>query len=278
MVLGSLNLFAQDPRCQSTSICTYPKMPLQRQTDPKLLQYIANRTGQNPTTYKDPGLCATVAGNMAISAIMLEKAPTTNPSSSLLSRWDSMTPENASYLLGQSIGTNFVTGGTKTRDLANGYKSFFKFARANKFQLVTEGTGFWDNIFDKYDEYPMQAMINGIRSNKHILHTSLIATVKKEKKILWTKISWNEPSTGHSIVINGFDGARFKVYDPWGGMYPIITQIESVKTNPLFSQKVTTVTSVGASQGFSPVGFVANETKGKGNYVLFSGYVKADAN
>lgn len=277
LVAASFNAFAQDSRCQSGTICTYSKMPLMRQSDPKFTQFVANRIGQNPATYKDPGLCATTAGSMAVSAIMLEKAPATGTSSALLARWNSMTTENSAYLLGQQIKTDFVKGGTKTRDLYDGYKAFFKFARASKFQLSSEGTGFWDNLFDKYDEYPLQSLINGIKSNKHVLQASMIATVKKEKKVLWTTIKWNEPGSGHSVVINGFDGNRLKVFDPWGAMYPIITQVESVKLNPLWSQKATTVTSVGAAQGFSPVGFVGNETKGKGNYVILSGFVKADA-
>lgn len=277
MILASFNTFSQDPRCQSGTICTYSKMPLMRQSDPTFLQFVARRTGQDPAKYRDPGLCATTAGSMAVTAIMREKAQTTASASGLLARWLSMTPENSSFLLGQQIGTDFVKGGTKTREMFNGYKSFFQFSRAQKYQLSSSGVTFWDNLFDRYDEYSQESLINNIRNNKHVLQASFVGTVKKEKRVLWTTIKWNSPANGHSVIINGFDGNRLKAFDPWGYMYPVFTKVESVKLNPLWSQKATTVQTVSTAQGFYPSGFVGSETKGKGNYVILSGFVKLDA-
>lgn len=276
MVLATpLASFSVDPRCQSSSICTYSTMPLLRQSDPKLTQFVAIRIGKDPVTYKDPGLCAAVSGSMAISALMKEKDQATRPGSDLLVRWQSLTPENATYLFGKAAKTDFVKGGTYSTDLKKGYEAIYRFVNFVSYKLDFVGTSFLDN-FDKFGEYSHQQITHHMSQHKHLMHVSLLPAAKKEKRVLWTTVTWYEvQKMGHSVIFNGHDSGKIKVFDPWGGMYPIVTSISSVKLNPLWSQKVTVVNSAGPTQGFSPVGYVGNETKGKGNLVLIRDFVRA---
>jgi hypothetical protein len=213
---------------------------------------------------------------MVVNAIVREKLQTTKGASDLLSKWASLESFTAVYNVGSELKTDFVKGGTKNTDAFAGYKNFFKFINQRSFQLSSEGVGYWDRVFDRYDEYRNDQLIQNFKNKKHLLQANVISATKKEKKVLWTKITWYEAETGHAVAFNGYDGNRLKLFDPWGSIYPVQTKIESVKMNPLWSNNVTTVQVVGPVSGMIPVGFVGREISA-GKIVIMSGYIKADA-
>jgi hypothetical protein len=288
MVLVTMMAEARvDNRCQSESICVYSKMPLLRQSDPRLARFIALRIRENPHRYKDPGLCAPVASTMAIAGIMSEMHLGTTPANglvNLLSMPSSrVSPENKVWLIGKEVKTDFRRGGTKANDVFSAYKRFFHFKNQKSKQLAAHGISNWDNLRDRYGEYDNNRLVNSIKSKKHVLHTFLTAAELKKKKILWKKIRYYSPTVGHATLINGVDGNRLKMFDPWGSMYPVRTSIQKVKMNPLWARRVTLVHQVGRSAGIprapghGPASMVEGTIR-SGRLVLMNGYIKLDAN
>lgn len=273
----SLQSWGADKRCQSNRLCFFPKMPVLRQGDPSLLRHIAQNTRQDPSRYRDPGICSAVAGTMAVAAILNDKSPSTQNGSDLLSNFQRMGPYSATLNLGKQIGTDFKKGGTKNRDAFNGYKRFFKFYNYKSYKLDSDGVGYWDAINDRYDEYTTQSLINGFKSQKHILQANLESAKLKKKRILWKKISWYSPQDGHSVLVNGFDGPWLKIFDPWGAIYPVRLHVAKVKMNPLWSNKVTLAYVSGRPRTRGPAGFIGKNSNHRGSIVVMRGYIKIDA-
>lgn len=254
-------------------------MPILRQTDPSLSNYIAQRIGQNPNTFKDTGWCVPTSGAMLMTGIMKEKWINTTSFSGFLNAVPYAEWQQNVFVFGNNFGTDWKKGGTKFNNAYSAYQNFFTFQKWKDRELSAKNVSTFDRIFDSFGEFPHTNLVNNIKNNKKAYHAVVLKTEKKEKKILWTKVTWYETDKNyvHAIAINGVENNYLKIYDPWGSIHSAQTSVQSMKMNPLWSQKVTVITPTSGSTGPSPVGFIGQVTHGFKVPALLTQVIEIDA-
>lgn len=269
-----------DSRCQSSNLCLYAQMPILRQSDPALASFIASRIGENPNTFKDKGWCVPASSAMIMSGIMKEKDQQTTSLTGFLNGVPFASAEQNIFTLGNRLGTNWREGGTRFNNVWLAYNDFFKFSRFKDYELKAKNVTTWDRFFDSFGEFPHSDLVNSIKNNKKSFHAVILKTVKKEKRILWVKVNWYEADKNfeHAVAVNGVENNYLKIFDPWGSIHSAQTSVESMKMNPLWSQKVTVIKPTSGSTGPHPVGFIGQVTNGFKVPALMTQVIEIDAN
>ncbi|RLA62796.1 MAG: hypothetical protein DRQ88_13230 [Epsilonproteobacteria bacterium] len=231
--LSSFSLFAggskkpppvNENACTSSSYCTYGKMPLANQGSMKLRWYLNSKTGNKVAM--DPGWCGPVAGMMALYG-MKEHNKNVRYNSWLKDRTEW---RYGVWKSGVGFKTKFKDGGTYNSYASNHIRD-----------LVNAATNTKSKYHSKGSYYPMDSgasIKNSIKNKKHIEYVSMCRYKVENKRTLVANINYDSKvkqrhqqvgyyevlgkNEGcHALAINGYDGNRLIIYDPWGRAYTV---------------------------------------------------------
>jgi len=215
---------------------------------------------------------------MFLRGLSAERSPTAD----MPNRWDtSFLVDINSYIInaGDLVRTDFLRGNTEYSTIDQGIskvrsESFFKpqvIKKISQYQrIITDDRGeFYSQSSDDLNEIDLK---NRIKKSKpaHIIlvgryskKNSIESKFKclKNGRIPFCTMEQIEKTTyqrldGHFLVINGFDGKYFKIYDPWGRIYNVSMNVETLDierdvaepTRPEMVSNVSAPHAVGASK------------------------------
>ena len=217
--------------CVSREVCTYGKMPLQRQGSMMLRWYLNEK--EDLSVRSDPGWCGAVAGMMAVYGLRAHNPhikwndwPDLLPTSKVKSR----NRHFGVWRTGLIFKTDFENGGTYGHHAADALRDMWDKVENEKWKYYSNERylPLWSSETLKKDIY----------QNKHV---SYVGVSKEEVKIvrsLSTNARYDENvkerfmevgyyevpvqrEGGHALVINGYDGGKIILYDPWGRIYTV---------------------------------------------------------
>ncbi len=209
--------------CVSDNFCTYGEMPLQNQGALTLKWYI-NKKEKNWNVW-DPGWCGAVSGMMALYGINKHNRKI---------KWNSWmddNPENkyGAWKTGLDFKTNFKNGGT--------YDSNASTAIQN---LLNKATNYKSKYFSiEYSPIASSASVkNEIKAQKHVEYLSICKYKVENRRTITAdlnldqKVKERKAQVGyyevlkeingcHALAMNGYDGNKIIINDPWGRVYTV---------------------------------------------------------
>lgn len=209
--------------CVSDNFCTYGEMPLQNQGAVTLKWYI-NKKEKNWNVW-DPGWCGAVAGMMALYGINKHNRKIQWNS------WMSDNPENkyGAWKTGLDFKTDFKKGGT--------YDGNAKAAIENLLNLAKN----YKSKYFSVESSPIASSAsikNEIKTQKHVEYLSICKYNVENRRTIAPdlyfdkKIPERKAQIGyyevlkeikgcHALALNGYDGNRLIINDPWGRVYTV---------------------------------------------------------
>ena len=172
--------------CSSDSYCVHGNMPLYSQANSDFLSLI----GQS----KDLGFCGAGASAMIFKTyISNQESLNSSDVSEVLS---SSSKGQIIYQSGVLVGTNFTSGGTSTRGIQNGFKSFLNNVSNSTSNLVSSSS---------------------ISSSSDALSVTDFQVLKP-----LVLLGLTVGNIGHAVAWNGYQTAStFVLYDPWKRIYNV---------------------------------------------------------
>jgi len=255
-------------------------MPIWNQGSESLRDRINKEKGLNLD--KDPGWCGAVATAMFLRGLSQERVKTAD----MPNEWDTpiLLDENP-YIIssGNLVETDFQQGGTLYSTLNRGIskvrsESIFKPQLIKKnseyeFEITDDRGEFYSVNSDVLNQIELK---NRIRKSKpaHIIlvgrysenksidsklkclkNTNIpFCTTVQEQKISYQRLD------GHFLVINGYDGKYFKMYDPWGRIYNVSMNVETLDIEKDVEERSVPQTQVNLPGGNSFVGSNIGDT------------------
>ncbi len=217
--------------CLSKVSCTYSRMPLQRQGAIMLKWYLNEK--ESLSVKSDPGWCGAVAGMMAVYGLRVH-----NPNV----KWDDW-PDNVPvskikksnryygvWKIGQSFKTNFENGGTYGHHAADALRNMWDKVKGYSWKHFSNERylPIWSTKTLKEDIYKKKHVSYiGVSKEEVKIVRSLSTSVRydKEVKERFMNVGYYEVPVkregGHALVINGYDGGKIILYDPWGRIYTV---------------------------------------------------------
>ncbi len=214
--------------CLSDSYCTYGEMPLQNQGAVTLKWYLNKKVG-NMNVF-DAGWCGPTAGMMALYGVKNH-----NPKVKWGSWMDDGTDNHYGvWKAGVDFKTDFKNGGTFDNNAFSGIKNLIDKASntSNKF-YTNLGSTFVTSAIIKSE----------IKAQKHVEYLSICKYKVEVKRTLSPNIQYyqevkdrfsnvgyfevaKEIEGCHALALNGYDGNRLIIHDPWGRVYTV--DVESI--------------------------------------------------
>lgn len=195
-----------NPRCQSHNRCLYQSIPVYNQSAPELANYIGRKL--KISHYEDPGLCVPTSAAMLIKAMVGESHAQTQLNHYFLESLPSKQWTEVVYRIGVDSGTDFINGGTWVQNWHNALKSYLSQTKAKRHKLYhTEGMENFRAAINSAQ------IISAIKDKKFIYVAAAVSFSKEANSQAYTY------SSGHALVIKGFDGDRLHIQDPWGMDY-----------------------------------------------------------
>lgn len=227
------NLFAkgsgppQPDRCESDTFCVNGKMPLFNQGDYKLISLLKQKVSSS--IQQDMGYCVPTAQAMFLAGLKLDA-----PKAKFNNFLDDLTDQNVQgkapemiFTIGQKINTNWIKGGTtftKARsyagDINGGIKNYKRKESDSASTHLTAGTEAGDFKRD-IKKHKMNYLIElgDYKGTGHKLNS--VDCSKNPCEINYSSWGIYTRTGGHGLVINGYEGDYFKIYDPWGRIYNV---------------------------------------------------------
>lgn len=225
---GSATAATGSGECQSNSHCTYGLMPIERQGDRDLGDYIKKHT-DGPDD--DKGWCGAVSGMMIITAFRAHF-----PSIKWNSWVDELDPgmnENNRFKgileAGNLFKTDWKYGGTSTSYVMRGLKSLIEPVETE--DKFTVG----DDLIEPTPFFKIDGYISTLRDKKQAHYLTIIKTNVINKRTLtpdnvrhenhkdlvmnYEAYEMIQDKGRHAIVLNGYEGDKAIIYDPWGRAY-----------------------------------------------------------
>jgi len=227
------NIFAsgskrkEQDRCESSTFCVHGKMPLFSQGNWNLIKYINSKTSYSVT--RDKGYCSPTAQAMFLAGLKLGE-----PKVKFRNFLDQLTDQNVKsklpeviYNAGQGMGTNWKKGGTRpfrilwySRKMYKRVRNYKKKERRSSWSGLNAGTKAKD--FKKQIKKHKVAVLINLGEYKGRGHKLKSVDCSKDPcKINYKTGSYYRRISGHTLVINGYEGDYFKIYDPWGRIYNV---------------------------------------------------------
>ncbi len=233
LIFQAFNLFAAGSpspvpdRCESNTFCTNGKMPLFNQADWRLISYLQQNVSGSIT--RDLGFCAPTAGAMFFAGLKLEA-----PKTKFNNLFDTITDSNVQskspeliYNIGQWIHTKWTKGGTGTVDIdyysnkigkgISNYKMKETELSVTHLMAGAKAGHFKDEIKKRKMMYLIQ--LGHYKGTYHRFDS--INCSKNPCEINYRSGGAYTRKGGHVLVINGYEGDYYKLYDPWGRIYNI---------------------------------------------------------
>ena len=208
--------------CISDSFCTYGEMPLQNQGASTLLWYINDK--EKIKVPSDPGWCGAVAGMMALYGMKNH-----NPKV----KWNSWMDDKAEnkygvWKTGLDFKTDFKNGGTYSHLAYNAINN-----------LLNKGSNYNSKFISYGSSSASSASIKDeIKAQKHVEYLSICQYKVEIKRTLSPDLNYSneikdrkakvgyyeviKELTGcHALALNGYDGNRLIIHDPWGRVYTV---------------------------------------------------------
>jgi len=208
--------------CTSSSYCTYGNMPLANQGSMRLRWYLNKKTGNK--LYSDPGWCGPVAGMMALYGMKEHNKKV---------RYNSWLKNKTNWRYGvwqTGLGskTDFKNGGTYSHNTYKHIKDLVNKASNTKSKYYTYGSR----------TESAKSIKNSIKNKKHIEYLSMCLYKVENKRTLIANLNYDskvkaryqqigyyevlgENEGCHALALNGYDGNRLIIYDPWGRVYTV---------------------------------------------------------
>lgn len=214
-------------RCESDTFCVNGKMPLFNQGDYKLINLLKQKVSSS--IQRDMGYCVPTAQAMFLAGLKLE-APKVKFNNLL----DDLTGQNADskaaeliYTIGQGEGTDWFKGGTvfskarsSLKNLEGGLSNYKRKKSDSASTHLTAGTEAGDFRGDIKKHKMMYLISLGVyKSMGHKLKS--VDCSKNPCQIDYDTWGFYTRNEGHGLVINGYEGDYFKIYDPWGRIYNV---------------------------------------------------------
>ncbi len=285
LTILSLNTYANV--CSSNNICVNSKMPLWSQSDSSLRTYINQQEGLSVTS--DPGWCGMVSAAMFLRGIALDR----QSRAKMDSDWDasSKTSKSNNYFIlkaGKLVKTDLADGGTRSSNARN---AFIKI-RDDKDTYKKKVLMFRDNGEMNYEVWENilttpQGIKSRIKKYRQASYISVGIYDKKTKRVSKRLCTWRwkrwrprricrtiyynyryyERDGGHAMVINGYEGSAFKIYDPWGRIYNVKLRNSTKHFDGSRVRKKMTFKHVaGSGQGFA-------ESRGAAHTLFLDSYI-----
>ena len=214
--------------CVSDKYCTYGDMPLQNQGAITLKWYLNKK--ESNMKMSDPGWCGPTAGMMALYGIKKH-----NPKVKWNSWMDDGTDNHYGvWRAGKDFKTDFKSGGTYNNNTEAAVKS-----------LVDNAKNISAKFFSSQNA-PIETSLsikNEIKAQKHVEYLSICKYKVENKRTLIPNLNYSsevqkrKSSIGyyevvkdqdgcHALALNGYDGDRLIIHDPWGRVYTV--DVESI--------------------------------------------------
>lgn len=214
-------------RCESDTFCVNGKMPLFNQGDSKLISLLQQNV--SGSIQWDMGYCVPTAQAMFLAGLKLDA-----PKAKFNNLIDNLTDLNVQtkapeiiYNMGQGTNTNWNKGGTvfsKARSYLkkiDGALTNYKRKESDSASThLTAGTEAGDFKRDIKKHKMMYLISLGVyESMGHKLNS--VDCSKNPCEINYSTWGLYLRKLGHGLVINGYEGDYFKIYDPWGRIYNV---------------------------------------------------------
>lgn len=220
---GSLPPEKTGNACVSDNFCTYGEMPLQNQGAVTLKWYINDK--QKNWNVWDPGWCGAVAGMMALYGINKHNRKI---------KWNSWmddNPENkyGAWKTGLEFKTDFKKGGTYDGNAKDAIEGLLNKATNYKSKYLSVENGPITNSLSVKNEIKAQKHVEYLSICKYKVENRRVITadlnldqkVKERKAKVGYYEVLKEIDGCHALALNGYDGNKLIINDPWGRVYTV---------------------------------------------------------